>query len=510
MNVKDSRIKELLKKGEGPNIEFKKATNTFPQDALTTISAFANTEGGLLVLGVSDDQNREYKITGVQSPEKIIDSLFNMMNNPQRINRNVIPQDNVRTHTIFDDGQEKKVIVISIDKENYRNKPIYLKNNMNLAYYRQGSNDYQCPVEMIKAMSRDASNESYDSIKIADYSIDDFDSDTIKRYRNMFTKVLPDHPFNQLDDENFLIKIKALARDRTSFQTVPTVAGLLVFGKHVSIREYLPRYHIEYVVKSMDGENTTYKDRVIYDGTWGEDNLLTFFSYVIEKIYLTLNETSEIQRDSITRQTASKLRIAVREAFVNTMIHCDYKSGIETIITRYPDKLVFRNGGSLRISIEDFYKGGHSDPRNPYIENIFRFIGLCERAGTGIPKIMDAAKEYKLRLPNLNADMSCVEFTLWDTSILSNLQLEHPLEEQIINLVLAERRITVTKLSELAKVHRNTASKYLRSLLEREILSRHKIGREYYYTLAQVDNEEYWKYFFLESIYNILDGLKRG
>lgn len=89
----------------------------------------------------------------------------------------------------------------------------------------------------------------------------------------------------------------------------------------------------------------------------GEDNLFNFFYLVIEKLYLTLNDNSNIQENSMNRIGISKLRIAIREAFINSLIHSDYKSEKGIMIIRYPDRYIFTNGGTLRIDIKDFFSG---------------------------------------------------------------------------------------------------------------------------------------------------------
>ena len=81
MNIK--QIKELLKQGEGLNVEFKKAKNTLPGNLFETVCSFLNTDGGYIFLGVDDNGN----VSGVNRSaiEQMKSNLANLSNNPQKL-----------------------------------------------------------------------------------------------------------------------------------------------------------------------------------------------------------------------------------------------------------------------------------------------------------------------------------------------------------------------------------------------------------------------------------------
>lgn len=503
--MKKYDIQKLLLSGENQSVEFKEAKNSFPKDGMKTICSFANTNDGLLILGISENtQNKEFYISGVNNPDKILDDLYSLVNNPKKINRNVINEESVQV--INEKG--KSIIIIPIYKVDYKDKPIYLNESVTSTYFRQGTADFRCSQEQINSMLRDSAKESFDSTLIQNFSILDLDTETIKLYREKFDNINAEHPFSKLDNEQFLIKINALRRDRKDDKIKPTVAGLLIFGTHNSIKEFIPHYNVEYVLKEFS-ENNRFKDRVIYDGTWGEDNLFNFFYLVIEKLYLTLNDNSNIQENSMNRIGISKLRIAIREAFINSLIHSDYKSEKGIMIIRYPDRYIFTNGGTLRIDIKDFFSGAHSDPRNYLIQEIFRFLNLCEKAGTGIPKIMEAVKESHLKYPNLRTELDSVEFTLWDTSLIDNLDIDNEYEKKILELIIEHRFVTREALEEKLKIHKNTILKYLKKLVEKQAIDKFKSGRQYVYFITQNQDPEFQKYNHINAMYSLLEEIKR-
>ena len=499
-------IEKILKNGENELFEFKKAKDEFPREAYPTISAFANSCGGILILG-ADQENGEIYPLGISNRQKIIDDMFNGLNNPQRINKNLITNDDVMS--VFYPDQNTELLLINVRAASFKEKPIYLNGNSKNTYIRQGSGDYKCSERQIKAMIRDAAEDSYDSRGLIDYKLSDLDSESISTYLDLIKKNNPEHPFLLLSREDFLIKIGAMKRDRVKGILHCTLAGLLMFGLHSSIKEYLPHYHVEYIHKEDFLLNGKFKDRIIYDGTWGEDNLLTFFTVVQEKLFLTLNDSSAILEDGTTRAGISKLKIAIREAFVNSIIHNDFLNNIGIKITSYPHYIEFYNGGSLRISKYDFFKGGHSEPRNHYIQEMFRLINICERAGSGIPKILDAATTYKLRSPELESSFEFVKFKLWDTTVVESGLVDNPTEKEILSFILTKTLVTRKDLDSHLSIHKNTTLKYLNSLEDKGLITKVKLeGNKYHYHLKESPHMA--NYNFANTIYTLLNDLSNN
>ncbi len=383
-----------------------------------------------------------------------------------------------------------------------------MKNHPYLSYFRRGSSDIQCSAESVKAMLRDSSLEPYDNKILPKYTINDLDYTTIEQYRNKFNELHPEHPFTKLINIDFLEKIQAVRINRETGEVNVTVAGLLVFGKHTSIKEEIPHYNIEYINKSGMDSNLYYKDRLIYDGTWGEDNIYNFFNKAIEKLYMSIHETSDIGEDSITRRSSSLLKVAIREALVNSLVHCDYLAHEGILVIRYSDRFIFKNGGTLRIPTHDFFAGGYSDPRNNIIQEIFRHIGLCERAGSGIPKIMTAVEKNKYKYPQISVDQSSFELILWDNSIISSENITDEKEIEIVKLAISNYVITISDVTKLLSIHRNTASKYLNKLVEKEIFVKVKSGNENKYSIAS--DEKFDKYNFVNLLKTMSEELKRN
>ena len=73
----------------------------------------------------------------------------------------------------------------------------------------------------------------------------------------------------------------------------------------------------------------------------------------------------------------------MREAFANSLTHAAYTVRGNIVIDRYFDRIVLSNPGTMLVSVEEYYEGGHSVCRNPIIQKMFVFLGIGEKGGTG-------------------------------------------------------------------------------------------------------------------------------
>ena len=79
--------------------------------------------------------------------------------------------------------------------------------------------------------------------------------------------------------------------------------------------------------------------------------------------------------------------IAVREAFINTLIHCDFSEEGNIVVEQWVDKYRFKNPGTMLVSKAQYYLGGDSVCRNKALQKMFMLIGFSEKAGSGVNKI---------------------------------------------------------------------------------------------------------------------------
>ena len=493
-------IKVLLEVGERISFECKKAENNIPKSVWETYSSFANTIGGIIVLGITENvkfvgEANHFEITGITNPQKLRKEFFDTLNS-NKVNRNILTDSDVE----IIDYEGVPLMCITVPQADYRQRPIYINGNMmNGAFKRNYEGDYHCTEEDVKAMIRDANDSGNDGILIEHYNIDDIDSATLNAYRNRFRTANPDHIWNDYDDKDFLLNIGAYIRDRNTRREGLTLAGLLVFGKGLSIRERFDNIRMDYLDFTNLEEESRWSDRLTYDGRW-ENNLYNFFMRVQSKLISDIKRPFSLK--GMERNDDSLLHKAIREALTNLIIHADYMLTGVLKVEKYDNRFVFSNPGSLKIPVVDIYEGGHSKARNPHIQAILRMIGFGENIGSGFPTILEACKKENWRRPLLEErpDLHLVELTLSMVSLISaecetqllelygNDYKEAEKEEQLIlATALSEGVIANNTIQLLLDKNPLEAGKLLCALVAKNMLLSTNKGRWTTYSI----NEKY-------------------
>lgn len=490
-------IFELIEIGENSEIEFKKAKNSVPKDLWETYSAMANTNGGTIVLGIEErfDKDERFDISGVESVEKMLKDFWSTING-NKVNKNILMEENVEVINI----NHKKVIKIEVPRASYIDKPIYLNNNpYNGTYKRNYEGDYKCSQDEVNAMFRDASEKGFDSSILEYYDMDDLDMPTVNRYRNRFSVINLNHAWHNLTDEEFLIQLGAMDKDRKTKKVWLTVAGLLMFGKSVSIRSYFPYFDLDYLKMVDVDEDLRYNERFTIDGRW-ESNLFNFFTIVINK--LSEDIPIPFKLNGITRIDDTPVHRAIREAFVNAIVHGDYSVQGTLRIKKFKDRFEFYNPGCLKIPVADIYKGGTSKCRNPFIQKMFRMIGFGENIGSGFFKILKAWKEQQWAVPILEENFATNEVVLKLNMISlvpevymgklkeiygSSLDSLNADEIKILVTAITEDEVTNARMQCVTDLHPNDITDMLRSMVNRGLLIEEGFGRGKKYMI----NEEF-------------------
>ena len=416
MDITD--INTLLQVGERISFECKKCENQIPKSVWETYSSFANTVGGIIVLGITEhmeelDQAKRFEITGVNNPTKLKKEFFDTLNS-NKVNRNILIEEDVD----IVEYEGHSLLVINIPQVDYRQRPIYINGNMmNGSFKRNYEGDYHCTEDDVKAMIRDANDSGNDSVLMENYTMDDIDANTLAAYRNRFRTANMDHVWNDYSDKDFLLNMGGYIIDRNTHREGLTLAGLLMFGKGLSIRERFDNIRMDYIDMTNLQPDSRWSDRLTYDGRW-ENNLYNFFMTVQSKLIKDLKRPFRLE--GMERIDDTAIHKAVREALTNLVIHSDYMITGVLKVEKHDDCFVFSNPGSLKIPVMDIYAGGHSKARNPNMQAMFRMIGFGDNIGSGFPTILNAWKKENWRQPCLieNQDLHLVELTLTMASLI--------------------------------------------------------------------------------------------
>ena len=483
-------IKELLLYGESIHLECKECSVDIPKSVWETYSSFANTYGGTILLGVHEDVKepdvkKRFTIVGVSDTARVIGNFWNTING-DKTNVNILKDENV--YSVNVDGKE--IVAIEIPQADYRQRPVYINGNpLKGTFKRTYEGDYHCIEAEVRAMLRDANEQGCDGMLIEDYTMDDVDLASLHAYRNEFAIRNQVHTFNQLDDKEFLKSLGGYTVNRKQKQEGLTLAGLLMFGKGLSIRERLDNIRMDYIDKTNLADGQRWSDRITYDGTW-ENNLYNFFHKVVGKLTADLRKPFVL--NGIARNDDSPVFRAVREAVTNMIIHADYMITGVLRIEKRENLFYFSNPGSLRLPVERIYEGNHTAARNPRLQDMFRMIGYGDNIGSGFPTILDACRQELWRKPDLKefSDLRTVDLKIWMVSLMppeitSKMKslygnaYKHMsgMEKQVMATALLEEEVSNSDMQTLMGKNPIEVGTILNQLVEKQLLIPYGKGR---------------------------------
>ena len=478
-------------------IEYKSGKDGFPKELWKSYSAFANTNTGIIVIGVQEKKGI-LNIEGLsdEQVERYKKQFWNDCNNPNTVSRNLLSNDDVRVISI----KNKNLLVFRIPFASRTERPVYLtRNPLGNTYKRNHEGDYRCTDEEVKRMLADSSAElQRDSLVLEDFTIDDFDKTSVKQFRQLFISSKPGHPWHVLDDIELFRKIGAYRIDRKTKKEGITLAGLLMFGKSDSIKEQdaLPDFFPDFRERLSMDEKIRWTDRICPDGTW-ENNLFQFYLKVWPKLSSTLPKPFQLNKDE--RVDESPTHIALREAFINALVHADYSLSGNIIIEIDTEKFMFSNPGTLLVSIYQYYSGGISECRNPALQQMFMLIGRAEKAGSGVDKIMSGWQESHWRRPYLEIEnqpdrikLTLPMFSIIPEAVLNELStvfddVSHLSADELTALSFCqiEGSISNQRLQYVLNMHSTDITNLLKKLCSENYLESDNNGRWTIYKIKQ-------------------------
>ncbi len=144
-------LNHLERYRENNRIEAKKAVGGLPQSIWETYSAFANTLGGLILLGVEEHADKSLHAVRLPDPEALIREFRELVNDPQKVSVNILSENDAAVESV---GCEC-IVVISVPRAKPGMRPVWVDGSPKNCYRRSGEGDYKCSAEEIDAMIRD-------------------------------------------------------------------------------------------------------------------------------------------------------------------------------------------------------------------------------------------------------------------------------------------------------------------------------------------------------------------
>ena len=442
-------INEILKGTENTTVEFKEEIN---ESIFKTISAFANKDGGIILIGISDKK----EIKGLEYNNSMLGNLTNKIINLLGIHPQI---DSIKIN-------KKDILQIKINKSTL---PVSYKGKY---YTRVGNTTREMQGEELRSFFVKGTN--WDGLT-GNYNLDEIDPETVRKFIRMASRNGRLKTADENEDiKSILKKLKLIINEKL------TNAAIMLFGKNPQ------KYFINALVRvgRFKDEITIIGDRRI------EGNLFKQIEEAEEAIKNFINVRYEITGEQLTRKNIWDYPLeAIREALLNSVIHRNYfKYNVQTQIKIFNDWIWFFNIGGLPegITLEQLKTTHPSVARNPLIVHIFYLAGLIEEYGSGIGRIMDSLKEANLPEPEFKE-----EFAGFSLYMRKDYYTEERLEEMGLNdrqikavmYVKEKGKITNKAYQELNFVSNKTAYLELSDIIKKNVFAVEGRGRTVAYNL---------------------------
>ena len=347
----------IIAKGEGLHTEFK---SNFNVEAMESITAFANAEGGKVLIGVSN----KGKIVGVSINEESLQQWVN------EIKSKTDPAILVDAERYEIEG--KTIVVLSVPE--YPVKPISLQGRF---YKRIGNSNHLLSATEIANLSMLSLQVSWDSFPALGKTLDDLDSEAIERF---IEKVSANGRLN-LSGKTWIDKLRKLNLIKGE---TPTNAAYLLFGKgNIGYNVHAGRFK----TPSM-----------IIDDRMMNGNLFETVEATMRFLISQIKVAYEITGKSTQRTEIFEYPLpALREIVLNTIIHRDYTSPMDVQIKIFDQKITFFSPGELfgKQTIEALRTDDYQAyTRNKLIAEAFYLTGDIEKYGTGYTRIRSEIASY--------------------------------------------------------------------------------------------------------------------
>lgn len=466
--------------GEPTRIEAKRAAGGLPKAVRETLSAFSNTDGGTILLGV--DEASGFSAVELTDPSSLRDALVQMSRD------DITPPLQISTEIV--DVEDQRLVVAEVPPMPADRRPVYVtaQGISGGSYLRGGDGDRHMTEAEIALIVAARTQPVYDREVVDGTSVQDLDEEawrrTLRRVRAGFPKLA------QSDDATVLFRL-GITAGRSADASL-TLAGLLAFGQFP--QQFFPQLMVSVVVHSPDSSS----------GTRFLDNQ-TVRGPIPEMVETTL---AMLRRNLAVRAVISEhgSRVdeveypleAVREAVVNALMHRDYSPvtrGTQVQIELFPDRLVVRSPGGLYggVVVDELGEEGISSSRNAVLSSLLADTYLpssnelvAENRSSGIPAMLAVARRRGLPRPSFRSSIASFVVTMARSELLGPetrgwiTQLGAHLPTQAHQLALAMLRddyLTNEMLRQWG-VDRVTAGQVLRDLVDQGLAVKEG-GRRY-------------------------------
>ena len=444
-------LKQRITQGENATAEFKE---NFDREVIETAAAFANTNGGVILIGVSDKR----EINGITIGKETLRDVSN------RISQATEPRVIVEVESVAVEGQS--VLLVHIAETSI--KPISVRGR---CYKRVGNSNRVMSPQEIAQMHLNTVGQSWDQLLVTSAGIDDIADKKVEWY---LTRRETTRNVAKPQDMSLTALLRNI--DGLSDEETPTHAGILFFGK------YPQRFfqNAQLRVVRFKGTSVTHPviDRLDCSGAlWEMVNAAEEFIRKNIRL-LSLRTSKSFQRDDKFEYPLE----ALREAIINALIHRNYQKHSDVRVFIFDNRVEIINPGTFPEGVSP--DAPVHEPVNPILSQFMYDVGFIERYGSGIKMMHRLCREWGNKEPRYELHLLETK-VIFDSPIQESTFIEiddisEQLNERQKNALFHIQRhgqIATKEYVEINHVSRRVAYEELRDMTDKGFLSMIGKGR---------------------------------
>lgn len=360
----DKEIEQIIEKGEGTRIEFKEAQNGVPDSFYDTIVSFLNKEGGIILLGLTD----EGTVLGLQD-----DNLMNLkkdivtaLNNPEVVN----PPYPLPVREF--EYAKKTLLYVRVPISSLVHK------HAGIIFDRENDSDFRVSDEQQIGEIYFRKRQSFTETQIfPGLQMDHLSQDVFDKVRKLMAAINTTHPWLTASNDRILRDVNFIRKDFRTGEEGLTLAAALVFGKDETIGNILPAYKLDVMVRRENLDR--WDDRLPPLRT----NLVDTYIKVLDFVKSKWPEKFFIEGD----QRKDLRELIFRELVANVIIHREYNTAQASEIIIYKDRIEAKNPNKPRFTGPLDLDTFSAEPKNPNIRRFFSELNWADEIGSGVKNI---------------------------------------------------------------------------------------------------------------------------
>ena len=455
-------IEGLIERGETQSLEFKESLR-LKDEIGETVSAFSNSNDGVVLVGVSDGGEP----IGVDIGGNTLEDLANY------IKRNTDPQVFPTVKTVK--AGEKNVVMVEVKES--QEKPVFFKNH---AYKRVGKTNQMISSSELRKLAKESGGRVYwDERVCGDANLEDIKEEKVKTFLKIAKEERNLKIGENIPTKEALRKLKLVKEDKL------TNAAILLFGKEP--QRFFTQSEVRCARFKGDEAVKPFVDMKVFGGD------------ILDQVDKALNFTLEHIPKSVWLIPGRPEREAkylyppdaVREAIINAICHRDYESVSNVQIRVFDDRVEVWNPGALPDgwTVEKLKEEHESVPKNPLIADHFFLTRLIEKWGTGTIEMIRQCEEWGVPEPGFKDTGTSIVVTFrksaFTEEFLDSLNLNER-QKKAVEFIKTGKKITRSEYEKMFGISERTANRELSDLVKLSIFNKIGKGPNVYYELTKI------------------------